>query len=156
MTGNNTAVGSTLPDELSAAQALLATLRQEQACLIAGDAAQIAALLNTKALQVATLSKLAAGRHQALATLGFASNEAGMQDWLAQAAGAMPAQWQALTEVVRDASEVNRVNGLLLTQQLVRNRQHLQVLGVKGAGQPFYGPNGQVGQSAVKRAPVQG
>ena len=131
-----------LAAETAALRSLLALLRQEQRLLGAGDAEGHACLLEDKASQIAELSQLANDRHQALGSLGFAASEAGMQHWLAQSTEVTRARWQALMAVARDAHEANRVNGLLLGQLQLRNRQALAALGL-GASSGLYGASGQ-------------
>lgn len=131
-----------LDAETSALRALLHVLRQEQALLAAGDADGHAGLLEDKAGQVAALSQLADQRHRALGHLGFPASEAGMQHWLALSPDSTRAEWQVLMALVRDAHEVNRVNGLLLGQLQVCNRQALVALGLR-ASSGLYGASGQ-------------
>ncbi len=141
-----------LAAECSAAQGLLAVLRQEQACLIALDLEAFALLLPDKAELINKLSILAASRHRLLAAKGFAASETGMQQWVAQT-GNGQSDWQVLLAIVRDAQEVNRVNGLLLSQQLVRNQARLQALGVQPQSPALYGPDGQA--AALRNQPAR-
>lgn len=141
-----------LATECSAAQGLLAVLRQEQACLIALDLEAFALLLPDKAELINKLSVLAANRHRLLTAAGFVASEAGMQQWVAQT-GNGQSDWQQLLDIVRDAQEVNRVNGLLLSQQLVRNQTRLQALGVQPQSPALYGPDGQA--AALRNQPAR-
>ena len=131
-----------LDAETAALRSLLALLQQEQVLLAAGDADGHASLLERKAGQVAALSQLADERHRALGSLGFPASEAGMQHWLALSPDSTRAEWQVLMALARDAHEVNRVNGLLLGQLQVRNRQALVALGL-AASSGLYGASGQ-------------
>ncbi len=131
-----------LDAEATVLQSLLLLLQQEQACLVDGDIDRQAGLLEAKAGCVAELSRLADQRHGALKSLGFSASEAGMQQWLAQAQVPVLHGWHALLSRVRDADELNRVNGLLLSQLQARNRQALAALGL-GASSGLYGASGQ-------------
>lgn len=141
-----------LAAECSAAQNLLAVLRQEQACLIVLDLEAFSLLLPDKADLINKLSVLASNRHRLLATAGFAASETGMQRWVAQT-GNGQSDWQQLLVIVRDAQEVNRVNGLLLSLQLVRNQARLQALGVQLQNPALYGPDGQA--AAMRNQPAR-
>ncbi len=131
-----------LDAESSALQSLLGVLRQEQTLLAAGDVDAHTSLLEEKATQVAELSRLADERHRALGSLGFPASEAGMQHWLALSPDCTRAEWAALMSLARAAHETNRVNGLLLGQLQLRNRQGLAALGL-GAASGLYGASGQ-------------
>ncbi len=143
--------------ETAALRSLLALLQQEQSLLAAGDADGHACLLEDKASHVAELSQLANDRHRALGSLGFAASEAGMQHWLALSTDGTRASWQTLMSLARDAHEANRVNGLLLGQLQLRNRQALAALGLD-ASSGLYGASGQtdLARPSVRAALVTG
>ncbi len=144
--------------ETAAMRALLDVLEREQACLSAGDADGCAALLEEKARQVAALAGFAAERHRRLATLGFSADEKGMTDWLRTASEPDTAAWAELMSFTTAAHECNRVNGLLLSQLAVRNRQALDALGQRAAdaGAGLYGPGGQADFTTPRGARVIG
>ena len=143
-----------LPAEIDAMQALREILRREQTCLSGGDADGCGALLDDKAVLVATLATLANDRHARLAAAGHAANDSGMTSWLQQSPTA-GADWQALLAAAREAQELNRVNGLLLGQLAARNRLALDALGIRPAG-ALYGPGGQTDYAAPRTARVIG
>src|SRR5690554_4167603 len=122
--------GAQLAREQDVTTALLTLLRQEQASLVEADINGVTDLLNEKSLLITQATDLAITRHQALAHAGYEANEAGMQAWIA----AQPAQseavqtWQSLIELAREAKEINRTNGLLISQQMARNEAALNVL----------------------------
>ncbi len=133
-----------LREEIAAMQRLNALLGEEQAALSAADAAGCERLLADKAALVSRLAALATERYRALGALGHPADEQGMQVWLgsddAVAAG-VPPQWQALLDSAREASELNRVNGVLLRQLMARNKLAMQTLGLDAAAD-VYGPAG--------------
>lgn len=131
-----------LDAETAALRALVRVLQQEQALLAAGDGENHARLLEDKAGHVAELSQLANDRHRALGSLGFPANEAGMRHWLALSPDCTRAEWEVLMSLAREAHEANRINGQLLGQLQVRNRQALVALG-RGASSGLYGASGQ-------------
>ncbi len=145
-----------LSTETAAMHALLQVLEREQACLCAGDAEGCAALLDDKARQVSVLVARAADRHRRLAALGFSADEAGMSDWLHNAADTDVAQWASLMAVTGDAHERNRVNGLLLSQLAARNRQALDALNLRSSGTGLYGPGGQTDYAAPRATRIIG
>lgn len=144
--------------ETAAMRSLVDVLEREQACLSAGDADGCAALLEEKARLVAALAGLAAERHGRLAALGFSADEKGMTDWLRSASLPDSAAWAELMTFTTAAHECNRVNGLLLSQLAVRNRQALDALGQRaaGAGAGLYGPGGQADYTTPRGARVIG
>ncbi len=131
-----------LDAETSALRALLDVLQQEQVVLAAGDVDEHAGLLEHKASRVAELSQLANDRHRALGRQGFPASEAGMLHWLALSPDCTRAEWDVLMSLAREAHEANRINGLLLGQLQVRNRQALAALGL-GSSSGLYGASGQ-------------
>jgi flagella synthesis protein FlgN len=150
-----TSPAATLLDECAAAMDLLAVLRREQATLRQQTVDAYAPLLPEKAQHIARLSTLAAQRHRVLATCGFAASESGMRDWLEQSPGS-ETDWQQLLATVRDAHEVNRVNGVLLTQLMARHQARAQALGLVAPEQTLYGPNGQAAAAAMRPARALG
>ena len=133
----------TLSAECAAASELLAVLQREQRCLADTNFEAYALLLIDKAALTGRLSSLAITRHRQLAALGFAATETGMEQWLTQTHSTGLADWQHLLQIIRSAHEVNRVNGLLLSQQLARNQARLQALGMQEQNASLYGADGQ-------------
>ncbi|MBC7512976.1 MAG: flagellar protein FlgN [Herminiimonas sp.] len=151
-----------LPQEQQAARVLIDLLQQEQAALISADIDSLTMITERKTPVVAQMSELATKRHRALATLGHAASEIGMQAWVespqpgqaehTQAAAA----WTALLAMARQAKEINRVNGLLISSHIARNQSALNVLRVQTGGGNFYGPDGQATARGVGRGLVVG
>ena len=147
-----------LEREYEITDALLTLLRQEQASLVEADVASMTDLLNEKALLVARATDLAVARHHALAAAGFEASEAGMQAWIAALEPQSEAaqSWIKLIELAREAKEINRTNGLLINQQLVRNETALSILRGGESSTHTYGPNGQTSNRPVSRSRVVG
>jgi flagella synthesis protein FlgN len=150
--------GNQLTREYEVTHALLALLRQEQASLVEVDINSVTDLLNEKSLLVAQATDFAVARHHALAAAGFEASETGMQAWIAtQEPQSEAAQsWKKLINLAREAKEINRTNGLLINQQLVRNEAALNVLRGGEPNSNVYGPNGQTSARPVSRSRVVG
>lgn len=148
--------GAQLEREYEVSNALLTLLRQEQASLVEADIGSVADLLNEKSLLVAQATDLAVARHHALAAAGYEASEAGMQAWIAGQNLETVQSWNRLLELAREAKEINRTNGLLISQQMVRNEAALNVLRGGEPGGNVYGPNGQTAVRPVSRSRVMG
>ncbi|QAU34339.1 flagellar protein FlgN [Janthinobacterium sp. 17J80-10] len=152
MTASGTSPAHQLQEELRTARTLLELLKEEQAQLITADIDALTALTEEKTRLVTRMSELAAERHLALAAIGFAATEAGMQAWLeSRQPEVIHQSWQNLLELARAAKEVNRSNGLLIGKHLNRNQSALNVLKGGPQGQALYGPNGQSSVTAGGR-----
>jgi flagella synthesis protein FlgN len=131
-------------DEREAIHSLLELLRREQTHLIDADVDSLAKVTGEKSGIATQISELAKRRHRMLAVAGFEATELGMQAW-AESPAATEADrdsWKQLLELAQSAKELNRVNGLLISQHIGRNQSALNVLqGAQGGGS-FYGPNG--------------
>jgi len=149
----------TLQEELAAIAALIDLMKQEQQCLVAADTDGLSALTPRKNALIDLLAALAGQRHQALAEAGVEASEAGMQAWLAQAAHAQHgAAWQSLLGHMRDAKELNRVNGMLINKQMTQNAILINAMRTPAdaADTGFYGPSGQATPVSSKRRLVVG
>jgi flagella synthesis protein FlgN len=141
-----------LHEENRTARMLLDILKKEQAQLVAADIAALTALTEEKTQLVVRMAELAAERHTALATAGYAATEEGMQAWLDSVQPPTARQsWKELLEVARAAKEINRSNGLLIGRHLTRNQSALNVFKGGQQGQALYGPDGQSSVSPAGR-----
>jgi flagella synthesis protein FlgN len=145
MTSLGTNPAEVFDEERAAIHLLLEVLRREQTRLIDADVEGLAKLTEEKSRAAAAMSELAKRRHRMLAAAGFEATESGMQSWVeSPAAGAADREsWKALLELAHSAKELNRVNGLLISQHIGRNQSALNVLHGAHGGNSFYGPNGQ-------------
>ena len=134
-----------LAEERKAVNALLDVLQEEQDCLVAADISRLPQMTDEKARIASRLSGLAKQRYDALAEAGFDASEAGMEKWAnsANATVAVRDAWNELLSVARDGKERNRINGLMIQQQMSRNQNALHVLFAHAQGGNFYGPDGQ-------------
>jgi flagellar biosynthesis protein FlgN len=149
----------TLRDEQHTMSQLLALLKEEQQFLVNADGDALATLTSQKNSLISHMAALAASRHQALGAAGFAAAEDGMAPWLAaQADPSLQADWQQLLAATREAKELNRVNGMLITKQLHQTQTVLQAMRTpaSGADAAVYGPSGQTSSVGPSRRFVIG
>jgi len=134
-----------LVEEQQAANSLLQLLKQEQDVLVNADVEGLIKLTEEKAKLAAHMTQLAKRRHRALGAAGFDETETGMQAWLSSpyASAAENKIWKELLAAMQSAKELNRVNGLLISQHMARNQSALSVLQGNAQGGTFYGPDGQ-------------
>ncbi len=151
-----------LLQEQQAARTLIDLLQQEQALLISADIEGLTMVTERKGPVIALMSELATKRHRLLAAAGHPASEAGMQAWIdARAAGklaqsAAVSAWTGLLAMARQAQEINRINGVLISSHMARNQGALNVLRVQTSGGNFYGPDGQASARGMGRGLVVG
>lgn len=151
-----------LLQEQQAARTLIDLLQQEQALLIGADIEGLTMVTERKGPVIAQMSELAIKRHRLLATAGHAASEAGMRTWIdARTTGkltqsAAVSAWTALLAMARQAQEINRINGVLISSHMARNQGALNVLRVQTSGGNFYGPDGQASGRGMGRGLVVG
>ena len=135
--------------------ALVALMKQEQQSLVTLDTDELSSLTTQKNALLASLSNLSQQRHAALRAAGCEGSEAGMEPWLAAGDhGGVREQWQRMLDVAREAKELNRVNGMLITKQLAHNQGVLNALRTptNAPTGAIYGASGQtVGLGASRR-----
>ncbi len=149
----------TLHDEQQLVSSLLGLMKQEQQCLIDADIDGLNAIIPRKAELMNALAVRANQRHQALAAAGFAAEEAGMQEWTAQAANSSAAEaWQQLLQLTGDAKEVNRLNGMLINKQMTHNQNLINAMRqpANASDTAVYGPTGQAAPGGPSRRFVVG
>ena len=158
MTTLDTSPADCLGKELETAQRLLQLLEQEETHLVNADVDRLSMVIEEKANAAMQMSELAKLRHTLLGSAGFEASDAGMQAWLNSAAAPAPAlnTWKELLALAESGKERNRVNGLLITQQLACNQNALNVLQGVPQGGSVYGPNGQQTAKLVSRRLVVG
>lgn len=158
MQSSGTSPADSLAEELTAASGLLQLLEQEQARLADADVEGLSKLTGEKANLVARMTDLAKRRHRALAAAGFSADESGMPDWLHSSAATAGANqsWTQLLNIAQQAKELNRINGLMIGQQLARNQGALNILQGDQHGGAIYGPNGQSASQSGSRRLVVG
>jgi flagella synthesis protein FlgN len=159
MNSFGTSPADSLSEEHKAVLVLTQLLQQEQEQLIQANIDGVAALTEEKAKAAARMAELANMRHNALAAAGFDAAESGMKAWAESAGASQEARhsWSELLTLAEAAKEINRVNGILIGKQMVRNQNALNVLQY-GDAQPanVYGPNGQTTSKPVGRSIVVG
>lgn len=154
-----TSPANSLIEEHKAVHVLTQLLKLEQKHLIAADIDGVAELTESKAKAAAHMAELTGSRHAALGAAGFEAKESGMKAWLESPAASPAASksWHELIELAETAKELNRVNGILINRQMVRNQNVLDILQHGSVqGNSIYGPNGQTAGKSVGRHIIAG
>ena len=149
----------TVRDEFSLINTLIELMKQEQRLLVAADTDGLTAVTAQKSQLVAQMAALSKTRHDQLAQAGFAAEDASMAGWLEQHGDKDGASlWQDLLAATRQAKELNRVNGMLISKQLNNTHTLLNAMRTPaGAADPgVYGPSGQTSNSQPSRRFVVG
>ena len=135
--------------------ALVALMKQEQQSLVTLDADELSSLTTQKHALLASLSNLSQQRHAALRAAGCDGSEAGMEPWLAASNDSDGReQWARMLNAAREAKDLNRVNGMLISKQLAHNQGVLNALRTptNAPTGAIYGASGQtVGLGVSKR-----
>ena len=134
--------------EHDAALDFIDILRREQHALHHTDGSLLLALAMEKSRQAQQLAQLADARNRWLAMLGYPQDRMGMERSLQDcpdAAGAADT-WQKLLQLAETASQLNKINGILVAQRLRYTQQRLSALqsathSARSAG--LYGSDGQ-------------
>jgi flagella synthesis protein FlgN len=149
-----TSPAGSLSEEHKTVRALTQLLKQEQEQLVQANIEGVAALTAPKAQAAARMAELASWRYTTLAPAGFAQIQPGLPAWTESAAASATAgkSWQELMALAEVAKELNRVNGTLIGQQMMRNQNALNILQFGSLqGNTVYGPNGQTSHTAFGR-----
>lgn len=150
---------TTLRDELSLIQTLIELMKQEQGFLVAADTDGLTAITALKNGLVGQLAELSQQRHAQLGAAGFAAEDAGMAAWLdAQQHPDAHSLWQDLLAATREAKELNRINGMLITKHLNHNQTLINAMRTPAASAEtsVYGPSGQTATGGPSRRFVVG
>ena len=150
---------TTLQDEQKLIDCLIDLMKQEQQFLVAANTDGLATLTPLKTQLVEQMDALAGERHQSLQTAGFAPSEAGMDAYVQSAASAaISTSWRQVLERMREAKELNRINGMLINKQMMHNQILIQAMRspADAADTGFYGPSGQATTVNSKRRLVVG
>ncbi len=150
---------NTLQDELKLINCLIDLMKQEQQFLVAANTDGLGTLTPLKTQLVEQMADLAGQRHKSLETDGFAPSEVGMEAWVLRMANpVISAGWQQVLERMREAKELNRINGMLINKQMMHNQILIQAMRTPAdaADTGFYGPSGQTTPVNSKRRLVVG
>ena len=143
-------------EENQTVEAFIALLREEQALLSSGEAAdldRLPALIARKDAVAETLNRLAERRNAALTSLGLSPDRNGIEAWLAGRPQdtALHNRWQDTLRLAAEARELNRLNGELIAQRLQHNSRALDILQSGGRAPDLYGPDGQYSAAGMRR-----
>ena len=137
--------------ERDATRNFIDILRKEQAALQQPGTSLLLAIANEKAHQAQLLTRLADTRNAWLLELGHTQDRTGMERSLHDCPDAADT-WQELLQLAETASQLNRINGILVGQRLRYTQQAISVLQASthgtqnaelyrsdGQSQPFFG-----------------
>jgi flagellar biosynthesis protein FlgN len=131
---------------------LLAELESEQAALVVSDIDTIEVLIDKRLLLLQELSVTAQKRYDALAANGFEPNEKGMSNWLKKQSNPMLAKaWGDFQQLLLQAKEMNRLNGILISKHFNRNQQLLSQIQGNSTQTDTYSKHGQTKSQFYKR-----
>ena len=150
---------TTLQDELKLINNLIELMKQEQQFLVAANTDGLGTLTPRKTELVEQMAALARQRHASLHQDGCEASEAGMNAWVQRVnTPAINTSWQHVLEKMREAKELNRVNGMLINKQMTHNQVLIQAMRTPAdaADTGFYGPSGQATPVSSKRHLVVG
>ena len=128
--------------ECAATRDFIDVLEREQHALKHADVSLLLPLETEKAQQAQQLAQLANARNHWLAKLGYAQDRTGMERGLEIFPAAADA-WQELLQLAETASQLNKINGILVGQRLRYNQQALSILQAATHGTGLYGSDGQ-------------
>lgn len=128
--------------ECDATRDFIDLLKREQHALQQADVSLLPPLEKEKAQQAQQLARLADARHRWLAKLGHTQDRLGIERGLETCPAAADA-WRELLQLAETASQLNKINGILIHQRLRYNQQALSVLQAATRGTGLYGSDGQ-------------
>jgi flagella synthesis protein FlgN len=132
---------------------LLHDLQSEQSALVSADLDTIERMVDKRVELLQALGAAANARYEALAASGFEPNEQGMSAWLKkQSNPLLDEAWVSFQAQLVQAKELNRLNGILINKNFMRNQEKLDALNGKSSATQFYGKNGQAHRASTARS----
>jgi flagella synthesis protein FlgN len=112
------------------------------------DVSSLLTLAKEMAQQAQQLVQIADVRNRWLVALGCTRDRSGMEQGLQSCAGAGAGAgaadaWRELLQLAETASQLNKINGILIGQRLRYNQQALSVLQAATRSAGLYGADGQ-------------
>lgn len=129
-----------LEAELGQVSAFAEILEQERTVLSQRDVEPLFALAERKAVQARTLHQFADQRSALLAQAGLKNDRAGIEQLIGNAQH--PA-WLKYQTAAAQARDLNKQNGILITERMSGNHQALALLMSLSDAPTTYGPDGQ-------------
>jgi flagella synthesis protein FlgN len=128
--------------ERDATRDFVDVLKREQQALQQADVSLLPLLEKEKARQAHQLAQLADARNHWLGKLGYTPDRLGIERGLETCPAAADA-WRELLQLAETASQLNKINGILVHQRLRYTQQALSVLQSATHGTGLYGADGQ-------------
>jgi flagellar biosynthesis protein FlgN len=134
-----------LQEELAAMTVLANILKFEELALIDGNIEELSKLTQDKSKLLSDLTKLENERKSCLGQNGYSSDVEGMKNYFANNSSVITTaqDWAKLLQLSEQAKESNRINGILINRQFIRNQSALNILQQNSPAESLYGPNGQ-------------
>ena len=133
-----------IAQERDATRNFIGVLEQEQHALQQADVSLLLPLTKEKASQAQQLTRLADARNQWLAKHGYSRDRSGMERGVKDCDSPDAADaWRELLQLAETASQLNKINGVLIAQRLRYNHQALTVLQAATHSAGLYGADGQ-------------
>jgi flagellar biosynthesis protein FlgN len=143
LTGTAFDPAASIVQERDTTRNFISILEQEQHALQQADVSLLLPLVKEKTGQAQQLAALADTRNQWLAKLGYSRDRSGMERGLKDCTPGAAAAWGELLQLAETASQLNKINGVLIAQRLRYNHQALTVLQAATHGAGLYGADGQ-------------
>ena len=121
--------------ERDATRNFIDILHREQTALQQPGASLLLSIASEKAHQAQQLAHLADARNYWLRKLGYTQDHAGMERGLCDNPAAADA-WKELLQLAETASQLNKINGILVGQRLRYTQQAISVLQTSTHGAP--------------------
>lgn len=138
-------IAKLLTKEVELMSSFVSVLQKEEQILSDNHADKLEQIISEKNLVLSDILVIEKQKNQLLSQLGFAIDAEGMKAFLASTNNEPSIQeaWKQLLELSSQAKESNRVNGLLINRQMVKNQTALNILQQTDQNAAVYGADGQ-------------
>lgn len=138
-------IAKLLTKEVELMNSFVSVLQKEEQILSDNQAEKLEQIIGEKNLVLNDILVIEKQKNQLLTQLGFAIDAEGMNAFLAKTSGerSIHESWKQLLELSAQAKECNRVNGLLINRQMVKNQTALNILQQTDQNAAVYGADGQ-------------
>ncbi len=147
------AVAAILEREIDAVTRFIALLKDEQACLTAGNPEPLPRIADLKSRLVEELNSLEADRMSALGHAGAPSDRHTMTRWLNENASdpVTTVNWENLQNLAIEAKALHETNSQLVEMHLKNTSEALAILTEQASSSTLYGATGQTLSSTGSR-----
>lgn len=150
---SSSGIAEQLHRETTGLEQFIALLQDEQDLLKRGDSEPLLALVERKNTLANQLAVQARARENACIKLGLPAGRAGMEVWLDQHGSAADRRvWERFLVLVKEAHDLNMLNGKLIGIHMQHNQHALTALLAATDRAMTYGPDGQQQTSGSGRS----